>query len=52
MRTNAAVDFEIAAPDMEVLKNAERIKNYGEASLFPVYGGKLNPDGTLVARGL
>lgn len=50
MRTNAAVDFEIAAPDMEVLKNAERIKNYGKASLFPVYGGKLNPDGTLVAR--
>jgi diketogulonate reductase-like aldo/keto reductase len=50
MRNNAAVDFEIVDADMEVLKGAERIRNYGEASLFPVFGGKLKPDGTLVAR--
>lgn len=50
MRANAAVDFEISAADMEVLKGAEQIKTYGDASIFPVYGGKLNADGTLVAR--
>ena len=50
MRSNAAVDFEISDEDMEVLKKAERIKNYGEASLFPVYGGKMNSDGTLTPR--
>jgi len=37
MRTNAAVDFEISEADMETLKNAEPIKNYGDASVFPVY---------------
>jgi diketogulonate reductase-like aldo/keto reductase len=50
MRSNAAVDFEISDADMEVLKKAERIKNYGNASLFPVYGGKMQDDGTCVAR--
>ena len=50
MRSNAAVDFEISDVDMDALKAAERIKNYGDASLFPVFGGKLNADGTLVAR--
>ncbi len=38
MRSNAAVDFEIADADMEALKSAEPIKDYGEASTFPVYG--------------
>ncbi|MBI1184726.1 aldo/keto reductase [bacterium] len=42
MKNNAAVDFEISATDMEVLKSMERIKDYGEASMFPVYGGKLS----------
>lgn len=41
MRSNAEVDFVISAADMEVLKKAERIENYGEASIFPVFGGKL-----------
>jgi len=50
MRDNAAVDFEISDADMDVLKKAKRIRNYGEASLFPVYGGKLNPDGTLTPQ--
>lgn len=38
MRTNAAVDFEISAADMETLKNAAPIKDYGEATRFPVFG--------------
>ncbi|MBB4303518.1 diketogulonate reductase-like aldo/keto reductase [Rhodobium orientis] len=38
MKTNAAVDFEISGADMETLKNAEPIKDYGDASVFPVYG--------------
>lgn len=50
MQNNAAVDFEISGADMEVLKNTKRIKNYGDASLFPVYGGKMNADGTLTPR--
>lgn len=50
MRSNAAVEFEILDTDMEILKKAERIKNYGDASPFPVFGGKLQDDGTLVAQ--
>jgi diketogulonate reductase-like aldo/keto reductase len=38
MRSNAAVDFEISAADMQALRNAEPIKDYGAASAFPVYG--------------
>ena len=38
---NARVDFEISADDMELLRGAEHIKDYGDASFFPVYGGKL-----------
>ncbi|MET3601857.1 aldo/keto reductase [Martelella mangrovi] len=41
MRSNAAVDFEISAADMDALKNIDRIKDYGDASMFPVYGGKI-----------
>jgi diketogulonate reductase-like aldo/keto reductase len=40
MRNNADVDFTISAEDMDTLKNMEQIKDYGEASVFPVYGGK------------
>ena len=32
---------EISDADMELLKNAEPVKDYGEFSFFPVYGGKL-----------
>ena len=39
MRTNAAVDFVISDEDMEALKNMEQIKDYGDASMFPVYAG-------------
>jgi diketogulonate reductase-like aldo/keto reductase len=38
MRSNAAVEFEISAADMETLKNAKSIDDYGEASRFPVFG--------------
>lgn len=41
MKTNADVDFEISAEDMEVLKNFKKIEDYGESGVFPVYGGKL-----------
>ena len=41
MKNNAEVDFTISAEDMDILKNIEQIKDYGEASMFPVYGGKL-----------
>ena len=42
MKNNADVDFVISEEDMNVLKNVEQIKDYGDASVFPVYGGKLN----------
>lgn len=41
MKNNADVDFVISEADMELLKNMEQIKDYGNASMFPVYGGKL-----------
>ena len=41
MKTNADVDFEISAEDMEALKNFKKIEDYGESGVFPVYGGKL-----------
>lgn len=41
MRDNAAIDFEISVEDMETLKFFKHIENYGESSVFPVYGGKL-----------
>ena len=41
MKTNADVDFEISAEDMDVLKNIKHIESYGANSGFPVYGGKL-----------
>lgn len=41
MRNNAELDFTISAEDLAFLKNIEKIDNYGEAGIFPVYGGKL-----------
>lgn len=40
MRTNAQVDFEISDEDMETLKDMEHIKDYGDQSFWPVYGGR------------
>ena len=39
MKTNAEVDFVISDEDMEFLINIEPIKDYGQASKFPVYAG-------------
>ena len=41
MKNNAEVDFEISVEDMEILKSMEQIKDYGDAGIFPVYGGRL-----------
>lgn len=41
MKNNADVEFVISTEDMEFLKNMEKIKDYGNASMFPVFGGKL-----------
>lgn len=41
MKTNAEVDFEISAEDMEKLKHFKHIESYGMSSGFPVYGGKI-----------
>lgn len=41
MKSNAELDFTISEEDMEALKNMQHIKNYGEHSVFPVFGGKL-----------
>lgn len=42
MENNADVDFVISDSDMTILKNMEKIEDYGDASIFPVYGGKLD----------
>ncbi len=39
MKSNAAVDFEISAADMDKLR-AITAKDYGDVSFFPVYSGK------------
>ena len=41
MKCNADVDFIISDEDMEILKNVDKIDNYGDSSFFPVFGGKL-----------
>ena len=38
---NVEVDFVISKADLNTLRSAERIKDYGESSFFPVYGGRL-----------
>jgi diketogulonate reductase-like aldo/keto reductase len=38
---NSKLDFVISEEDMEILKNFEHIKDYGDSSFFPVYGGKM-----------
>ena len=37
MKANADVDFEISDGDMERLRTLDRIEDYGQASMFPVY---------------
>ncbi|WP_317932582.1 aldo/keto reductase [Halioxenophilus sp. WMMB6] len=40
MKSNADLDFEISAADMATLQQMKTIENYGDASVFPVYGVK------------
>lgn len=40
MKTNADVDFAIEEEDMKRLLEMEKIRDYGEFSRFPVFGGK------------
>ncbi len=41
MKNNAEVDFTISDEDMHYLQNLKQIENYGQAGVFPVYGGRL-----------
>jgi len=41
MKENSSIDFVISDDDMEKLKHFDHIKDYGESSKFPIYGGKL-----------
>ena len=40
MASNAQVDFTIAEEAMETMKHMERIADYGDFSIFPVFSGK------------
>lgn len=40
MAANAAVDFTISEEDMEALKHMDRIADYGDFNIFPVFSGK------------
>ncbi len=40
MKSNSDVNFEISTADMDALKRIEPIKDYGDASVFPVYAKK------------
>lgn len=42
MKNNAEVDFVISKADMDALKHIDRIKDYGNASMMPVFGGKIS----------
>lgn len=46
MADNARVDFVISDEDMDTLVHLKTIHNYGKASCFPVYGGKMESDFT------
>lgn len=41
MKENAELGFTISEDDMDVLKGLEHIKDYGDSSFFPVFGGKM-----------
>ena len=50
MKENGTIDFVISEEDMKTLQNMETLDDYGEANMFPVYGGKLQADGTYNAK--
>lgn len=42
MKNNSDVAFVITDEDMRMLKHIEKIQDYGDASIMPVFGGKMN----------
>lgn len=40
MAANVAVDFTISEENMEALKHMDRIADYGDFNIFPVFSGK------------
>mgnify|MGYP004461756031 CR=1 FL=1 len=40
MASNAALDFVISEADIKTLQQMDRITNYGEFDIFPVFSGK------------
>ena len=48
MKSNARVGFTIYDDDMAVL-GALSVRDYGSSAIFPVFGGKLMPDGSYQA---
>ena len=40
MKNNAAVDFVISQEDMDTLTHMERLEDYGDYNVFPVFSGK------------
>lgn len=40
MHSNAAIDFAISDENMETLRRVERLRDYGEFNIFPVFSGK------------
>ncbi len=49
MLNNMQINYTIYDDDMQIL-NSLSLTEYGKASIFPVFGGKLNHDGTYEAR--
>lgn len=45
MRSNAAVDFVISDADMATLRGTENVAEYGDASMFPVFGKERQIEG-------
>jgi len=45
MRSNTAVDFVISDADMATLTGTENVAEYGDASMFPVFGKERQIDG-------
>lgn len=41
MKQNSEIDFVISDEDMDTLKHLDKMEDYGEFGVFPVYGGRL-----------
>jgi diketogulonate reductase-like aldo/keto reductase len=52
LRSNSALEFVISDGDMETLKTARAVEDYGEASVFPVFGRARQIEGGAAAAAL